>query len=192
MSWERVNKCTSSISSVLGLIDDELGHTHSIWRRHSDRSMPLIICLQIMGSNGCCPRRPIHQEMWRVCGQFAAGWCRIVRHVLVSWQKLCHNLISIFDWQDHIGVLIRIRLHCRPSAHRQGETERSSPLSLCTGNQYALSWMGRLGVSSEKHLHWLRYFEWICINQVFWIVKCPWIFVFPRALFPPHVPLEAP
>lgn len=40
VSWERANKCTSSVSSVLGLIDDELGHTHSIWRGHSDRSMP--------------------------------------------------------------------------------------------------------------------------------------------------------
>lgn len=73
MSWERVNKCTSSISSVLGLIDDELGHTHSIWRHHSDRSMPLIICLQIMWSNGCGPLRPIHQEMWRVCRAACRG-----------------------------------------------------------------------------------------------------------------------
>lgn len=70
---KRVNKCTSSISSVLGLTDDELGHTHSIWRRHSDRSMPLIICLRIMGSNGCGPLRPIHQEMWRVCRAVCRG-----------------------------------------------------------------------------------------------------------------------
>lgn len=86
-------------------------------------------------------------------GSVARGWRWGVYHVLVLWQKLCHNLISIFDWQDHIGVLIRIRLHCEPSA--RGQRLRSP--SLCRGNRYALSSISRLGVFCQ-HRHKLHFF----------------------------------
>lgn len=105
---------------------DQAALTHSIhfcvWYKKMcpigqiNASAPHPLSIQIMGFNGAGPLRAIHYEMgWG--GGVAPGWRWGVRHVLVLWQKLCHNIISVFDWQGQIVVLIRVRLHCRPSAH---------------------------------------------------------------------------
>lgn len=124
-------------------------------------------CLQIMGSNGCGPLRPIHQEMWRVCGA--------VCHGVVPVCPPCVGVVAeaLSQFNQHIWLT---------GPHRRINQNKVTLPTICT--QTERDWEVFTSVTvHRKSICTLmsgqteglilqapsltQIFEWICINQVF-------------------------